>query len=131
MITTTFSALKLKPYADPDTAKTESVAISVSQTIAKGTVLGQITSGGRFEAYDPAEDDGAEVARCICQYDITTDSDGKVTIANDPGVTYDTAPVYVGGTFRTTELVGLDDDAVEQLGGLLTSGTAADGVLKF
>lgn len=131
MVTTTYSALKLKPYADPNGAVTESVPFSASQTIARGTVLGQITATGKYEAYDSAEDDGAETARAIAMYDITTDADGKATIASESGITHDTAPVYIGGTFRTDELTGLDDDAVEQLGGFLVSGDVEDGVLKF
>lgn len=131
MLTTTYSATGLKPYADPNHAVTESVPFTASQTIAKGTLLGQITATGKYEAYDSAEDDGAEVARAICKYDITTDADGNVTIANESGVTHNTAPVYVAGTFRTTELVGLDDDAVEQLGGFLVSGSVSDGVFRF
>jgi hypothetical protein len=131
MLTTTYNATKLKPYADPDSAVTESVPFSASKTIAKGTVLGQVTSSGKYEAYDPAGSTGVEVARAIAEYDITTDASSNVTVANEVGVTYKTAPIYIGGMFRTTELTGLDDDAVEQLGGLVTQGTIADGVLKF
>ena len=131
MVTTTYSADKLKPYADPDKAVTESVPFTASQTIAKGTVVAQITATGKFEAYDPAEDDGAEVARGIAVYGFTTDADGKVTVANETGVTYDTAPIYVGGIFQTNELTGLDDDAVTQLGGHLIQGDTSDGVFKF
>lgn len=131
MVTTTYTGNKVKPYADPDNAVTEAAAFAASKTIAAGTVVGQKTADGLFDAYDAGHSDGTEVARGIAVYDFTTDADGKVTIANEKGVQCDTAPIYIGGMFRTTELTGLDDDAVEQLGGLLTSGTAADGVLKF
>jgi hypothetical protein len=131
MITTTYNATKLKPYADPESAITESVPFSATKTIAKGTVLGQVTSTGKYEAYDGTVSTGVEVARAICMYDITTDGSGNVTIANDKGLTHTTAPIYIGGIFRTNELTGLDDDAVEQLAGQLTSGDVSDGVLKF
>jgi hypothetical protein len=117
MITTTYNATKLKPYADPESAITESVPFSATKTIAKGTVLGQVTSTGKYEAYDGTVSTGVEVARAICMYDITTDGSGNVTIANDKGLTHTTAPIYIGGIFRTNELTGLDDDAVEQLAG--------------
>lgn len=131
MLTTTFTATRLKPYINPEDAITESVPFSASKTIAKGTVLGQVTSGGKYEAYDPAGSTGVEVARAILEVDITTDGSGNVTVSNELGVTYQTAPVYVGGTFQTSELTGLDDDAVEQLGGHLYSGDTTSGVFTF
>jgi hypothetical protein len=131
MITTTYNATKLKPYARPEDAITESVPFSASKTIAKGTVLGQVTATGKYEAYDSAGSSGVEVARAIAMYDLTTDGSGNVTIANDRSLAESTGPVYIGGIFRTSELTGLDDDAVTQLGGQLTSGNASDGVLKF
>ena len=131
MTTDTYTATGLQPYADPCCAKTEAVAFGASLTIAQGTICGQKTSDGKFKAYDADNSDGSETARVIAQYDFTTDSDGKVTIANEKGLKHHTAPVYIAGTFATSELTGLDDDAVAQLGGSLISGDVDDGVLRF
>ncbi|MCD9188245.1 MAG: head decoration protein [Pyrinomonadaceae bacterium] len=128
--TQNFTGQKLQPYARPCEAVTESVPFGNSLTIAKGTILGIKTADGKFYAYADANSDGTQTAKAIAMYDFTTDSSGKVTIANETNVTYDTAPVYVAGTFRTNELTGLDAAGVTDLGRLL-SGTVADGVLRI
>lgn len=128
--TDTYQASGLVPYELPCEAVTESVPFGNSLTIAKGTVVAQKTADSKWYAYNNANADGTEVARGIAQYAFTTDGSGKVTIANEKGVTYDTAPIYIEGVFRTTELTGLDAAGVTDLGRLL-SGTVANGVLKM
>jgi hypothetical protein len=77
--------------------------------------------------------DGRQVARAIAHYDFRTDAFGRVAFA-DAGTTpqnsaYETtAPAWFGGEFKTTDLVGLDAQAVADLG-RLQSGTIADGIL--
>lgn len=128
--TDTYAAAGLVPYAEAEEAVTESVPFAASLTLAKGTVVGYKTADGKWAAYASGNADGTQVPRGILQYAITTDGSGKVTVSNEKGVTYDTAPVFVEGIFRTTELTGLDANAVGLLGRLL-AGTAADGVLKL
>lgn len=76
---------------------------------------------------------GLHVARAIAQYDFRTDNTGRVVFA-DAGTSpqnsaYETtAPAWFGGEFKTSELVGLDANAVADLG-RLQSGTVADGIL--
>jgi hypothetical protein len=125
-----FTAVKLEPFERPNEAVTESVPFGVSLTIARGTVIAIKTSDKKWYAYADGNSDGTEVARGIAMYDFTTDSNGKVTIANESLVKYDTAPIYKAGTFRTTELTGLDAAAVADLGRIV-GGSVADGVLRI
>lgn len=130
LATQPYTGVKLEPYMTPNEAVTESVPFGASLTIARGTVLGIVTADGKWKAYATGNVDGSQTARGIAQYDFTTDASGNVTIAGDTGVTYHTAPVYIAGTFRTTELVGLDAGAVTALGRLV-GGSTADGVLRI
>lgn len=130
LVTKTYGGVKLEPFMDPESAVTESVVFAASKTIAKGTVVAIVTSGGKFAAYDDSLSTGVEVAKGIAMYDFTTDASSKVTIGGDSSVTYDSAPIYIKGYFRTTELVGLDAAAVADLG-RITQGTVADGVLHI
>jgi hypothetical protein len=130
LTTQAYTGQKLEPFERPKEAVTESVPFGNSLTIAKGTVLGIVTATGKWAAYDNGAATGLEVARGIAMYNFTTDGSGNVTIANDTGVTYHTAPIYLAGTFRTTELTGLDAAAVTDLGRLV-AGALADGVLRI
>lgn len=130
LITQPYTGQKLEPFECPREAVTESVPFGASLTIAKGTVVGIKTSDGKWYAYANANSDGTEVARGIAQYNFTTDADGNVTIASETGVEYHTAPIYVAGTFRTTELTGLDAAGVTDLGRII-AGALADGVLRI
>lgn len=130
LVTQATSGVKLEPYARPHEAVSESIPFGNSLTIARGTLIGLVTADGKGKAYANGNVDGSETAKAIAMYDFTTDGSGNVTIANETGVTYHTAPVWVAGTFRTTELTGLDAAAVTDLGRLL-SGTVADGVLRI
>lgn len=130
LITQPTSGVKLEPFERPHEAVSESVPFGVSLTVARGTVVAIKTADGKWYAYNNANADGTEVARGIAMYDFTTDASGKVTIANETGVTYDSAPVYLAGTFRTTELTGLDAAGVTDLGRLV-AGSLADGVLRI
>lgn len=128
--TDTYGAAGLVPFMRPQEAVTESVVFGNSLTVVKGQVVGIKTSDGKWYAYSNANADGTETARAVAQYGFTTDANGKVTIANERSVSYDSAPVFIKGYFRTTELTGLDAAAVAELG-KLTSGTVADGVLRI
>lgn len=72
-------------------------------------------------------------------YDLATDSSGRITYGQSTagvspvgpyGGTDRAAPAFFSGTFRTIDIPGLDQNAVDSLG-KLTSGTIADGVLRI
>jgi hypothetical protein len=125
-----YTGVKLEPFMDPQGAVTESVPFGVSLTVARGTIVAVKTADKKWYAYVDANSDGTEVARGIAMYDFTTDGSGNVTIANDQTVSYNTAPIYLAGTFRTTELTGLDAAGVADLG-KLQGGSVADGILRM
>jgi hypothetical protein len=120
----TFGAQKLEPAFRADLAVVIGVPMGNSLTIAKGTVLGKVTSGGKYKAYADANSDGSEVARVIAQYDFTTDASGFVTITNERGAsTSKLAPVYCEGYFRSEDLTGLDANGAADLGAILVGDT--------
>lgn len=115
-----------------------------SSTLSGGTnpaaTIANTTTGARAGTAAAYVGAGAtDPARCILSYDCATDAAGNVTIGSlvagqgeygyAPTEKY--APCYVGGMFKTSELVGLDAGAVVDLAGALLSGTVTDGVLKF
>jgi hypothetical protein len=79
--------------------------------------------------------DGSQVPKAILKYACATDAAGNVTFGGAAGNAFGLpaekcAPAYWAGTFRTTDLVGLDAGAVTALGRLI-SGTLANGVLRI
>jgi len=133
----TWTNQKLEPYQDPEDARMINVTFTASAAnIPKGTVLGQIVGTGKYEAY--ANAGTADPARAIAAYDMQIDASGNVSFSstalqsgNEFGLKHVSAPVYVGGTFRTNDLVGLDAGAVVDLGGFLMAGSVTDGILRF
>ena len=126
----------LMPYMDPEKARLTVIAFvpagaGLTYTLAKGTVLGQVTIGGRWQAYVGAATDGSEVARRVLQYGVTVDDAGKVTISGNSTRQELGAPAYYHLVCKTTDLVGLDAGAITDLGGTLIEGTLADGILDF
>jgi hypothetical protein len=90
---------------------------------------------GQFGKYTPGASNGLEIARRINAYEVAVDSGGKITfgpvaVEGYNGEVSDSATAYVSGYFKTTDLVGLDADAVADLGRLV-HGTVADGILAL
>jgi hypothetical protein len=131
--TNTYSAAaKLQPYIDPENAREIEVNLGNSLTLAKGTLLGEVTATpGVFKAYASGNSDGSQVPKAILSYSVTTDGSGNVTLANDQGVVRKYAPAYYCGTFATGDLVGLDANAITVMGARLVMGTTSSGVVRF
>lgn len=133
----TFSAAVLVPMYPTPPSACQPVKLGNSLTLAKGTVLGEVTATpGTFKAYASGNVDGSETPKCILQYDSATDASGNITfgttaVGGEFGETHKVAPAYYGGAFKTSELVGFDANAATKLGGHLVSGTVADGVYAF
>jgi hypothetical protein len=84
-------------------------------------------------AYTTTGGTGTSKARGIMEYTVTSRADGRVyigTATDQEGEGRDSAPMYYTGTFRTTDLTGLTDVGVADLGRLI-SGTVADGILAL
>lgn len=91
---------------------------------------------GVYKAYASGNSDGSQVAKGILQYPVTVDASGNISLAGTAvggqwGQTGKGAPMFFMGDFPTEELVGLDTNAVTNLGGHLDEGTVTTGVLSF
>lgn len=130
----TYSSLKLEPAIAPELAVPDSLPL-ISGTYSRGQVLGQVTASKRFAPYNDGANDGREVARAVLAYACTVDSNNKVTIGDgtagdEQGATQTTCPAYLGGYFRCEDLVGLDANAITDLGRLI-KGTSTTGLLRI
>src|SRR5438270_679742 len=110
--TYTYDRLQVASPAFPH--PTEAFKLAPSLTLAKGTVLGQITASGLYKAYASGNADGSQTARVILQYAVTTDASGNVT--DDIGGISPTAAAYEGGCFDWSDLTGFDANAATNLG---------------
>jgi hypothetical protein len=122
----TFTEQKLLPYQNPDDAKTVTVVLGNSLTLAAGTVLGRKTSDNKWYAYSNAASDGTEVARAILQYAIATDGSGNHFIGAaavaEHGQFEKHAIAYMKGDFAVADLTGLDTAGLADMQGFLLFG---------
>jgi hypothetical protein len=132
----TFPQAGVVSILDEEDALEYSVNLPASVTYAAGTILGELTATpGTFRAYVTGAADGSQVPKAILKYACATDAAGNITFGGAAGNAFGLpaekcAPAYWAGTFRTTDLVGLDAGAVTALGRLI-SGTLANGVLRI
>lgn len=126
-----FNNAGLQPVFEGHRAEQHHVKLGNNLTLAKGTVLGQITATGLWIAYLPGAVDGSQIPRAILAYDCVTDGSGNVTIGGgNQNETYLTAPAYFIGDFLASELTGLDATAItNQPGWRLLWGSVTTGVL--
>lgn len=130
----TFSVNAIQPYFPQSGREMEVHFVSSVGALVAGTVLGQVTASGLWNAYNNGNANGTEVAKAILKHDVFVDANGKVTFGaqaggDSNGVLHESAPAYFEGEFRTTELTGLDAAGITDLGRLI-SGVLADGILK-
>lgn len=91
---------------------------------------------GKFAPYDNAAGDGRNVARGILRYGCVTDAAGLITLGDGPagtsewGHTTRSIDMWERGTFDTSHLVGLDANAITDLGRLI-DGTVEQGRLMI
>lgn len=125
----TYSGLRLLPVI-PDYTLTQAVRFGPSLTIARGTVMGKKTSDGKLYAYNDAQTDGTQVAVALSIYDVKTDSAGNHFLSTTDATAsslnppLNSVPVYTGGVFDTTELVGWDAAANTDFKGRVYGATA-------
>jgi hypothetical protein len=124
-----YGNLGLVPVFNHDQkAEEHRIKCDVSQTLVKGTVMGQITATGLWKPYASGAADGTQNPKCLLAYDVTTDASGNHSIGGgDQGVTYPDCPAFFGGDFNAADLTGLDATALTngkwmQLWGSITTG---------
>jgi hypothetical protein len=132
----TLTPTKLEPYMDPQAARTVALQFSASQTLAKGTVIGQITATGKAKAYATGNVDGSQNPVGFLAYDIVVDASGNV-VYGPSGSAVDltrgseiTAPVYYKGTFLQSDLTGLDAGGITAFKGR-TGGVGATAYITI
>ena len=87
---------------------------------------------GVFSAYAAGNSDGTQLMRGILQYPATVDAGGNIFVSQEvPTFSELVSPMFYKGTFRTEELVGLDNAAVTSSGGHLVTGNVTVGVMSF
>jgi len=124
----------LQPMYEPEEAYQIHVKLPNSGTVAKGTILGEITaSPGNFKAYASGSSDGSQNPRAILAYDVTVDGSGNHSYAGaDQGVTYPSAPAFISGYFSCADLTGLDATALtNRTAWALINGTTSAGCLRI
>ena len=116
--------IELLPFKFPDVARTDAYQPAANLVVARGTIMGQITAAGptqgQVKPYAAANTDGSQVPLGPSQYDFSTDATGAVTLG--VGVPFGltqghnlTVPVFICGSFRIQDLVGLDAAAIAAL----------------
>lgn len=129
----------LRPVIDPDSALVQAVAFAPNLTLAKGIGVAQLTTTGKYVAYDTAGSNGAAICLGILKQAIKTDANGQVVYGTEAtgehGEKYGYAEIYVRGYFKRSDLgANVDVDAIAQLGRFITnnpSGQAANDIFAI
>jgi len=121
----TIGPIKLEPFIDPQNARTMAAQPLPNLTVARGTVLGMVSSPGptlgKVGPYNAANADGTQLPIGPSVYDFVTDAAGNA-VYGPAGAAFgisrgfeETVPYYWKGTFLETDLSGLDANAVTKL----------------
>lgn len=134
----TYTMDRLDPMYRPCDVEVHHVKLIASVAYAKGTILGEVTATpGTYRAYLTGAVDGSQVPSCILQYAVATDAGqlhtyGTVSGGGQYGETFPTVPALFSGTYKTSELTGLDAAGVTAWQNAhLLSGSVADGILRI
>ena len=141
--TVTYKGTKLLPLYPSGTAPTPRMTGKLAQgTYIAGQVVEESNTPGTYKVLTAT--DNTTKAALICEYDVVVDADGRHFMgsqaADETGVGDTYTSFYAPGgalSFATKDLsvdnAGGDLTAavVAKLGGILVSGTAADGILQF
>ena len=128
-----FGNYGLVPVLDHNMKAEElTVTLAPTQTLAKGTVMGQITAGGAFKAYASGSSDGSQIPKGLLAFDCVVDASGNVTIGGgDQGVTYPSAPIFTSGDFNCADCTGLDANAITAGNWTQLVGSISTGVVRL
>jgi hypothetical protein len=124
---------QVRPFFNADDEHIINVKLSPSLTIAKGTILGEVSADpGTYAPYASANSNGTQNPKLILTQSVVTDASSNVTRAGEHGATVKHAPAYnPRGTWRTQDLVGLDAGALAALQGALVQGDLTTGLVRF
>lgn len=114
------------------TATFTSLATPSNASLTKSTTGQHL---GTYKAYASGNTDGSQVPCGLLQYDCATDSSGNITMGSVAGggpfgQVVPAVPMFIAGDFYTSDLTGLDANAVTKMGRLL-EGTLTSGVFRM
>lgn len=114
-------------------------ASSFTGGTSPATAVAHTTTGrtaATYAAYASGNSDGTQVPKCLLKFDCATDAAGNITYGSSAiggpwGETYISTPAYFSGYFDTSQLTGLDSNAVAASVGFakLISGTVSSGLV--
>jgi len=95
-----------------------------------------MTGTGMYGVYADANADGTGVAKCLLKHAVATDTSGQISLGTSStggpqGEKSLDTPAYFGGSFKCSELTGLDAAALADLQAHLMHGGITDGVVTF
>jgi hypothetical protein len=108
--------------------ETRGVRLEPNVTLPNGTIMSEVLGYGIFTPYLPGM-----VASCILQYDCKTDQSGRVWYYLAFGTDerpIEKAQAFFRGFFFCETLVGLDENAIANLGRLI-EGNVSSGILRM
>lgn len=128
---------KVRYYVDGALmAETTPSSGTAAQTDITGAALAVAGSPPTVNtAYTAPNGAGTHKPKCILRYDCATDANGYATYGTSSsggmhGESHRAVPAWFSGDFATSELTGLDQNAVDVWPARLVSGTVADGILR-
>jgi len=131
----TWSNTRLDPYMDPEDAHENAIQLVASQTYVAGQVLGEVTaSPGTYGKYASGNSDGTQVPKLLLREACVTDSSGNITGADNLGDTRKDTHAFFSGTFKCSDLTGLDAAGLTASGWRLISGAtvgAANAIVRL
>lgn len=101
------------------------------------TTAGSSGTRGTFKPYASGNTDGSQFPRAVLEFDCITDGSGNITLGGAVGGdekqrTFKAVPAFFGGcTFRTSELTGFDQNALDVTAWRLIEGTVASGLVRM
>lgn len=132
----TYDAAEVLPLEGED-APQLALPFAPSDFYPAGIALAWITADNVLAAYDDNHNDGTQVwPGLINRYDVSTDADGQITRGpqtggDEHGLTQTTSPVYIGGTFKTEDLSGLDSNGLADAHARVIVGDLTTGLVRI
>lgn len=98
-----------------------------STTFTQGMRLGKVTASGVLAPYNSGASDGTQKAVALCPRNYVTDASGNIFVGSvalgEFGESEQSVNVYYGGVFALSELPGITDQEIADLGGQKKDGT--------
>jgi hypothetical protein len=118
------NASKLEPWFRPDLARTDACGMAPNLTVLKGDILAKNTSTQQYGLRNNSLTNGLQTATHIARQSFVTDANGLVYygtgVSPVPSIDGDwdyTAMNYKAGDFLRSQLNGITDEDIAEMGG--------------